>query len=619
MVSRQLSNVVRHLRRIVSPAESCALTDAQLLDHFASRRDEGAFEVLLSRHGPMVRGLCRSLLRNVHDAEDAFQATFLILVQKAGSLRERNLLGHWLYGVAYRVAVRVRAANLRRHAMERLNVTPAGTDPPAHELRWLLHDELNRLPEKYRKPVVLCYLQDNTNEEAARRLGWPVGTVKGRLNRARMLLRRRLSQQGVTLSSGALAAALSPNAAPALPPPLIVSTAKAALALATGGAAAPGGASTSVVVLVNGALRAMALTRLKVAAAVLLMMAVLLPGAGLLAYRAVIAQSVVPTPPAARAIEPTSPRATAAPGETAAVDLNVRFKPGEAFYQTVTTDVTQAMKVKPQGDSQNSITQNQSQTFWVRWTPQGKQGGTYVLKQKIMGLMMDWEVGGDKLGYDSRKKNEPANLFDFIGSAVRDADFTVYLSSEPNSDNYLAVVKVDGQNALMKKLLTANAEVGPVINMVKKNLGDDAFKQLAEPHPPGALCGRPVRKGASWTGRGKHDLGQIGVYVTDYHYTYEGREGSLDRISVKTTLKYSPPDPRPRGDLPFDIIKADFKRADGSGVVLFDRTRSRIASATLDARLEGALTISIGGMNSTVDVAQTQKTTVKSTDANPIK
>src|SRR5689334_7984939 len=130
------------------------------------------------------------------------------------------------------------------------------------ELRWLLHEELQRLPDKYRQLVVLCYLEEQTHEQAARLLRWPLGTVKGRLARARELLRRRLTRRGVTLSSAALAAALSANPVPALPPPLIVSTVKAALGLAAGQAAALGGVSTSVVSLVNGSLKAMTLARI---------------------------------------------------------------------------------------------------------------------------------------------------------------------------------------------------------------------------------------------------------------------------------------------------------------------------------------------------------------------
>jgi RNA polymerase sigma factor (sigma-70 family) len=613
MVSRQLSRVVRHLRRIVRPAETRALCDAQLLEHFARRRDEAAFEVLLSRHGPMVRGLCRQLLRDAHDAEDAFQATFLILVQKAGSLREGDLLGHWLYGVAYRVAARVRAGRNRRRAVERLDADAVGSaaESPEPELRWLLHEELSRLPEKYRIPVVLCYLEGNTNEEAARRLHWPVGTVKGRLTRARTLLRRRLNRQGVTLSSGALAAALSPSAAAALPPPLIVSTVKAALALATGGAAAPGGVPASVLALVHGSLRAMALARVKVAAAVLLTLAVLLPATGLLAYRALMAQAVVATPHAGSAKSPIPSRANGVAAGEEAVDLKVRLNAGQPFYQTVTTDVAQAMKLR-----QQDVAQNHAQTFWLRWTPQGEQDGTYRVKQRVIGLKVDVNLAGNQMNYDSRAKDQAGNPLAELGKAVRDAEFTAHLDSEPRSARYLAVVKVEGQEELLKRLAAGKPQIAPLLQNI---FSDEALKQLANPYPDGVLCGRPVRKGASWTGSGKQDLGPLGQYLTTYQYNYEGREGALDRIAVKTTLKYSPPPAGGRQNLPFGIVKADFTRADGRGVVLFDRVRGRIARAKLETRLEGPLTIRIGGTDTVVEVAQTQTMTVTTTDANPLR
>src|SRR5262249_52031173 len=160
--------------------------------------DETAFEALVARHGPMVLGVCRQILRDPNDVDDAFQATFLVLVRKAGSLRRCELLGNWLYGVAYRVAMRARSLAARRLARlasaddladrrNRLNsafVHAAALAPDAGP--WL-HHEVRHLPEKYRTPIILCYFEGLTHDEAAARLGWPLGTVKGRLARARGL------------------------------------------------------------------------------------------------------------------------------------------------------------------------------------------------------------------------------------------------------------------------------------------------------------------------------------------------------------------------------------------------------------------------------------------------
>src|SRR5262249_26012685 len=149
--------------------------------------------VLLQRHGPMVLGVCRRVLHDPHDAHDAFQATFLVFVRKAGSIRRRAVLGSWLYAVAHRVAVRLQAQIARRRAVEKSGEELAGAAAPAEprdaELGRVLHEEVCRLPENYRTPVVLCYLEGKTNEETARQLCWPLGTVKGRLARARNLLR----------------------------------------------------------------------------------------------------------------------------------------------------------------------------------------------------------------------------------------------------------------------------------------------------------------------------------------------------------------------------------------------------------------------------------------------
>lgn len=188
--------------RAVAQAES-ARSDAQLLNSFATSRDDGAFATLVARHGPMVWKVCRRLLPGVHDAEDAFQATFLVLAKSAARLRQPHLLGNWLYGVAYRVALRMRGASARRRSREMHDPAldqVAAPAEPATDVQWLVHDEVHRLPEKYRAPVVLCCLEGRTNEEAAETLRCPVGTVKGRLSRARDLLRNRLARRQVSFS-----------------------------------------------------------------------------------------------------------------------------------------------------------------------------------------------------------------------------------------------------------------------------------------------------------------------------------------------------------------------------------------------------------------------------------
>ncbi len=184
-----------------------ALSDRQLLEKFVHHREEAAFAALVRRHGPMVLGVCRRMLRHSHDAEDAFQATFLVLAEKAQHLRRPERLANWLYGVAYRTALhaRQRAAHRSRLEREAAAMSAPISDPEfeSQELRRILDEELHRLPEKYRAPLVLCYLEGKTNEEAARLLGWPVGSMSYRLARGRDLLRQRLETRlAASMSQG---------------------------------------------------------------------------------------------------------------------------------------------------------------------------------------------------------------------------------------------------------------------------------------------------------------------------------------------------------------------------------------------------------------------------------
>jgi RNA polymerase sigma factor (sigma-70 family) len=242
-----------------------------LVAQFVRRRDEAAFAALLDRHGPMVLGVCRRVLRDPQDADDAFQATFLVFVRKAAALRRPGALGNWLYGVAYRIALQARAGAARWRALERhVEDMPAAEPVDEHiwaELRPLLDEEINRLPEKYRAPVVLCYLEGKTYAEAARVLGWAAGTVSGRLARAREKLRARLAVRGVTLSAAALAMTLGQKGTAAVPAALAQATLKGGLAAAAGGAAA-GLVSAKAVALSQGALKVALAVKLKVLALV---------------------------------------------------------------------------------------------------------------------------------------------------------------------------------------------------------------------------------------------------------------------------------------------------------------------------------------------------------------
>ena len=300
----RLDSLVRRLRRTVaSPAD--AASDASLLERFVASRDEAAFEVLLWRHGPMVLGVCRRMLRCAQDAEDAFQAAFLLLARKAASIRRREAVAGWLYRTACRVALRP----ARRRGDIRQPCRWRGADGAGRrarfvwrDLRPVLDEEVRRLPDKYRLPIILCYFRGRTHAEAARELGCPRGTVGVRLQRARELLRGRLTRRGLAPTTAALGGLAARTASAAAPAALVHPTLKAALLFAAGNAVAAA-ASARAVALTQGVLKTMFLSKLKVTAAVVLLVAAAGTGAGLLASHAA-ARSDGPTAAAGSADAP---------------------------------------------------------------------------------------------------------------------------------------------------------------------------------------------------------------------------------------------------------------------------------------------------------------------------
>ncbi len=264
-------------------------SDAELLDRFLSRSAaaedaelaaEAAFAALVARHGPMVLGVCRRALADPNDVDDAFQATFLVLVRRARSVRVGDSLGRWLYGVARRVAAKAQARSERARVRSvPLGRDPLVSEPPADRIELLaaLDEEVSRLPEKYRAPVILCDLEGLTHAQAAARLHWPVGTVSGRLSRARDLLKNRLVRRGMAPTAGSMVALLATEGArAAVSESLAAATVQAATRLARGSGSQAGVASVSAsaLSLMNAVLRAAVMVKLKVAAAVLLAIAV---------------------------------------------------------------------------------------------------------------------------------------------------------------------------------------------------------------------------------------------------------------------------------------------------------------------------------------------------------
>jgi RNA polymerase sigma factor (sigma-70 family) len=298
MAQAPLSSVVRHLRRAAHLAESTSQTDGDLLNRYLLDRNDVAFESLLKRHGAMVLGVCRRILRNEADAQDAFQATFLVFVRKAASIQPRGLVANWLYGVAQKTSLKARVMNRRREANARLRkpaFRDASHDQAQMELADLLDQELSRLPAKYRAPVVLCELEGRSLKEAAQQLACPEGTVASRLARGRNLLAKRLAGQGLALSGAALAPALAREAmAATVPSALFASTARSASAFVAGPALAAGVVSSKVFTLAEGVLRTMFLSKLKLLTAVFTTVALAGGGGSLATYQASGPEQKVP-------------------------------------------------------------------------------------------------------------------------------------------------------------------------------------------------------------------------------------------------------------------------------------------------------------------------------------
>ncbi len=286
------------LGRVFRGETVSGLSEWQLLERYLEARDESAFEALVSRHGPMVLGVCRRMLRDSADVNDAFQATFLVLVRRAKQLGPRDAIGPWLYGVASRVALRARAKSARHRQfgpvapeLPAVEKADARVDP---ELGELLDQELSRLPSKYRSPLVLCYLEGRTHEEAARELKWPVGTVKGRLSRARDLLRSRLIRRGMGPAAGALASLLASEAKAAIERPLLERTVRSSLKVA-GGQSVGQVVSSSITSLAEGMLTTMILDQFKWTTLGILVAGLALTSAGVMARQDARLKSNPPT------------------------------------------------------------------------------------------------------------------------------------------------------------------------------------------------------------------------------------------------------------------------------------------------------------------------------------
>ena len=315
MAVHRLSRVLQDLRLATLP-DAASVSDGQLLEQFIEHRDEVAFATLVQRHSRMVWGVCRRIVAHHQDAEDAFQATFLVLARKSTSIRPREMVANWLFGVAHRTALKARTmAGKRREREKQVTTMPepeAGQQGSWGELELLIDHALGELPDKYRIAIVLCDLEGKTGKVVARQLKIPEGTLSSRLRTARVMLAKRLARHGLTFSGGALATVLSENAASACAPTVLVSsTIKAATLIAAGKMAAAGIISANAAALTEGVLKAMFLTKLKTVMTVLLVLGMVAFGGGLLFRHTAAGQEIEVQQdghkPITRKVEPHSP------------------------------------------------------------------------------------------------------------------------------------------------------------------------------------------------------------------------------------------------------------------------------------------------------------------------
>jgi RNA polymerase sigma factor (sigma-70 family) len=275
MARPPLNGVLQQLRKMAAAHANRESSDGDLVECFVRSRDEAAFTALIERHGPMVLGVCARLLPNRQDAEDACQATFLVLARKAASIRKQRSLGSWLHGVARRIAINLKREYSRRAARERATEKSIPKDPAAdvswREVQTVLDDELQRLPDHYRTPLILCYLECLTRDEAAKRLGVSISTLHGRLERARQRLRDSLVKRGLTLAAAMSAAALGDAAThAALAPTYVVSSTRAAVAFTARNSLAPGVVAPRVLVLTQEVMKSMFRTKATCVTAIVL-------------------------------------------------------------------------------------------------------------------------------------------------------------------------------------------------------------------------------------------------------------------------------------------------------------------------------------------------------------
>ncbi|HTU88775.1 MAG TPA: sigma-70 family RNA polymerase sigma factor [Gemmataceae bacterium] len=467
MASESLTCVLRYIHQLAETPDERQRSDAELLDRFLAERDETAFRHLVHRHSHMVLSVCRQVLRQREDAEDAFQAVFLILARNAASIRQKTSLASWLHGVAYRTSLKARAEMSKRRQHEKQAAKARAVQPERdwalQELQAVLAEEVARLAEKNRAPFVLCCLEGMSRSEAAQQLGWKEGTVSGRLAEARKRLQARLERRGFTLAAALCASAVGAGTEAAAPPLLLRTTIEAALRIAAG-QATKGVVSAPVAALVEGATRALFLSKVKLMGLVLAAAGLVAAAAGSHLHRVLAipvegAPATLPTMPAADKPAEKKPTKTAKKDNKIVVQgrvLDPDGKPlaGAQLFFLPTGDEDEAPKTPPdeaksEADGRFHFAVERSQLVHGRW-----------LAATAKGYALDW-IDADKLGANEitlrLAKDMPitGRILSLEGRPVKDASVLVEEVAAPPEGDLSPVLKTiqnDGNNVFAHPL-----------------------------------------------------------------------------------------------------------------------------------------------------------------------
>lgn len=285
--------------------------------------------------------------------------------------------------------------------------------------------------------------------------------------------------------------------------------------------------------------------------------------------------------------------------------LKWEFQKDKTFYQELTTETTQDMKVMGM-----DVKQKQKQTFYFSWTPLEQKDKDWIVRQKIEGVKMEIQIGGNSISYDSQDTKAGNNPLSEFFKALVGSEFKLTIGSD------MRVSKIEGRKEFIDKLIATNQQMKPLLEQI---LSDESLKQMADP-TFAILPGTEKKKGDTWEYKTKLNLGPIGSYDTTYKYKYEGPEKELEKIGIQAELKYQPPSQDAgQGGLPFRIKEAKLESKNATGTAFFDPKKGWIDNSEMNLTLEGSLDIEIGGMTSKVDLKQTQRTTVKTTEKNPVE